>query len=241
VVRLKPLVMVSQLTRKLLQLAAAIAPDGGVGAARRLLEALSAPAPPDAGGIIFVRGGGIEHLSLISSINGLVERDALDHALDQDRIVRLDDLPDANRFPRTQALMRDSGLRSLLVIPIPMSSSERAAAVLASSTLCAFAGVSTGTIDSLRLMAGLALRASLRMNERHESPTTEQPPSAEPWDTDYSDDAAIEETTAASASEAAPTAAPDAALPSTTKENQTQAQSSRSRRRRRFRFRPPPG
>jgi hypothetical protein len=153
----------------LLRIAAAAAPDGGAGVKAALVAALQEKAAFDAGDIVLLsRNRDPLFFSLGAEGPPIVGRDLVEYVIVHRAPHRLDDLPEAQAFPSTLALLREQGLRSALVVPFRFDEPGMAGAsgvlALARTHGWAFVGVSLPVLVPLAAMAGLALDHALRLS-----------------------------------------------------------------------------
>ena len=107
-----------RLDERLLSVASGIAADGGELVARRLRESILELGAFEAGEVVAVLPGGPRRWSLAFDPLPLVGDDLLDFVSGSRAPLRIDDLPEAERFPQTHARLLERGLRSLLAVPL---------------------------------------------------------------------------------------------------------------------------
>src|SRR5262249_1102480 len=107
------------LPEPLLALASAVVDDGG-GTVLRVLQAIPADAAPfDVAEVALRHGSASERFCLSPGRDAapFTADDVLDRVLADGAALRLDDLGEADPFPRTRERMKAEGLRSLLLPP----------------------------------------------------------------------------------------------------------------------------
>ena len=153
-----------RLDERLLSVASGIAADGGELVARRLRESILELGAFEAGEVVAVLPGGPRRWSLAFDPLPLVGDDLLDFVSGSRAPLRIDDLPEAERFPQTHARLLERGLRSLLAVPL-WASPEPGVLVVARSFGWGLVGLSMHYAWPLAGIAGLALRASAGLTD----------------------------------------------------------------------------
>jgi hypothetical protein len=164
------------LPEPLLALASAVVDDGG-GTVLSVLEAILADAAPfDVAEVALRRGGVSErfHLSPGRDVASFTADDVLDRVM-ADGALRLDDLGEADPFPRTRERMKAEGLRSLLAVPFAAGGAEGMVA-LGRRQGWAFVGASLHVLGPIVSMAGLALDRSLALTRTAQAARETRPP-----------------------------------------------------------------
>jgi hypothetical protein len=146
------------LEEKLLALVAAMDGDGGDGVVRTLQPMLAEISPFDAGEVDLAGPIGHQRWTLTNDDTVLASEDLL--ARLEGEPLRIDDRAEAAAFPRTQARMAESRLRSLLAVPFATPGGPRGAIVLAHRDGWAFAAASLRVLRPLAGMTGLCLQGA---------------------------------------------------------------------------------
>src|SRR5262245_10531831 len=165
------------LPEPLLALASAVVDDGG-GTVLSVLQAILADAAPfDVAEVALRRGSVSERFCLSPARDAapFTADDVLDHVMNDGAALRLDDLGEADPFPRTRERMKAEGLRSLLVVPFAAGGAEGMVAV-ARRQGWAFVGASLHVLGPVVTMAGLALDRSLALTRATQAPREASPP-----------------------------------------------------------------
>jgi hypothetical protein len=145
------------LPEKLLQVAAAVGPDGGDEVVRVLGAILKESAPFDAGEVAVLGALGFARWTLTDDDDAVAAEDLLLHVAQRHEAVRLDH-PDAmERFPRTQERLARRGLQSLLALPLSQSDAGEGAVVLARTHGWAFVAAPLHALLRLAAMGGVSL------------------------------------------------------------------------------------
>jgi hypothetical protein len=143
------------LEERLLTLAASITWDGGDEVIRSLRPMLEEIAPFHAGEVALARPVGHARWTLTDDEESVAADDIL-LAVEAEPL-RIDDLPQASAFPRTQACMREASLRSLLVLPMTAFGGPGGAIVLGHRDGWSFVAVSLPVLCPVAAMTGLCL------------------------------------------------------------------------------------
>lgn len=128
--------------------------DGVVGVLRTLLERA---APFEAGEVALANPVGFQRWTLTDDESSLMGEELLMHVNVRPHPVRLDDLHEAELYPRTHELLLQSGMRSLLVLPLSAAGGAEGAIGLACRHGWAFVGCSLRPLVPIAAQAGLAL------------------------------------------------------------------------------------
>jgi len=165
----------------LIGLVAATKGDSGLALRAALREQLQALAPFDRGELAFVHAGEVVRWSLDHSEDGVSADDLVRHVAAHPIVVRIDELHEAELFPKTQSAMEALGLRSLLALPLSGGGGVEGVVVVARDYGWAFAGASLRRLVPLASMAGLCVDRVLLLSEDHapERPA-ELPPARRP-------------------------------------------------------------
>lgn len=167
------------LPEPLLALASAVVDDGG-GTVLSVLQAILADAAPfDVAEVALRRGSVSERfcLSPARDAAAFTADDVLDRVMADGAALRLDDLGEADPFPRTRERMKAEGLRSLLAVPFTAGGAEGMVA-LGRRQGWAFVGASLHVLGPVASMAGLALDRSLALTRASRAPLEVSPPAA---------------------------------------------------------------
>lgn len=159
------------LEQHLLALASAVSWDGGDGVVGVLRALLSELAPFDAGEVAVAHPAGFQRWTLTEDESPLVGEDLLMHLGARPHPVRLDDLHEAESWPRTAELLERRELRSLLVLPLNAAGGCEGGIGVACRHGWAFVGCSLRRLNPIAGMAGLALAQSRALTalRRHEN------------------------------------------------------------------------
>jgi hypothetical protein len=166
------------LETRLIGLVAATKGDGGLALRSALRSDLLALAPFDRGELAFVNEGRIERWRLDDGSSPASADDLVRHVAAHPVVVRLDDLHEAEPFPKTRSSMQALGLRSLLALPLSGAGGTEGALVLARDYGWAFAGASLRNLLPLASMAGLCLDRVLLLSEPPAPEKPVEPPPA---------------------------------------------------------------
>jgi GAF domain len=153
------------LSEPLLALASAISGDGGATVLSVLQAILAQAAPHDAAEVVLRRDHCTERFRLGPDREGepFTADDVLDRVLEDGAPFRVDDLEEAEPFPRTRERMRAQGLRSFLALPFTTGGGPEGMVVVARRHGWAFVGASLYTLCPVARMAGLALDRALAL------------------------------------------------------------------------------
>jgi hypothetical protein len=149
----------------LIGLVAATKGDSGLALREALCEQLQALAPFDRGEIAFLRAGKVVRWSLDRNDAGVSADDLVRHVAAHPIVVRVDELDEAEPFPKTQGAMQALGLRSLLALPLCGAGGIEGVLVVARDYGWAFAGASLRKLVPLASMAGLCVDRVLLLSE----------------------------------------------------------------------------
>jgi hypothetical protein len=142
---------------KLLQVAAAVGPDGGDEVVRTLGAILKESAPFDAGEVAALGAVGFTRWTLTEDDDAVAAEDLLLHVAQHHEAVRLDHPGAMERFPRTQQRFAQRGLQSLLALPLSQSDTGEGAVVLARRHGWAFVAAPLHGLLRLAAMGGMCL------------------------------------------------------------------------------------
>lgn len=147
------------LEERLLALAASVTWDDGDQVIRTLRPMLEEGAPFHLGEVALARPVGHARWTLTDDEASIAADDIL-LALESEPL-RIDDVPEASAFPRTQARMREASLRSLLVLPMSAFGGPGGAIALGHRNGWAFVAAPLYLLTPVASMTGLCLeRAS---------------------------------------------------------------------------------
>jgi hypothetical protein len=149
------------LEERLLALAASVTWDGGDQVIRSLRPMLEEWAPFHVGEVALARPVGHARWTLTDDEASVAADDIL-MALEAEPL-RIDHLSEASAFPRTQARMRDAGLRSLLVLPLSAFGGPGGAIVLGHRDGWSFVAASLHVLCPLAAMTGLCLERAVAL------------------------------------------------------------------------------
>ena len=159
----------------LIGLVAATKADSGLALREALREQLQALAPFDRGEVAFLRGGQVVRWSLDRGADGVSADDLVRHVAAHPVVVRVDELHEAEPFPKTQAAMQALGLRSLLALPLSGAGGVEGVLVLARDYGWGFAGASLRRLAPLASMTGLCVDRALLLSESRGPEAPEEP------------------------------------------------------------------
>jgi hypothetical protein len=142
---------------KLLDLAASVGADGGDGVVRTLGGILEREAAFDLGEVAVVAPLGFKRWTLTDDEREIAAADLLFRVQAERQPLRIDDLPEAEPFPRTRDKLRALGLRSLLTLPLGARGGADGAIVLGRRHGWAFVGASLPALLPAASMAGICL------------------------------------------------------------------------------------
>ncbi len=146
-----------RIEEKLLALVASASWDGGEGVVSTLLPMLQEVAPFDAGEVAVLRPIGFDRWTLTDDDSPVAAEDFLLHMSGADEPLRIDELSELERWPRTRDALKERGLRSLLALPLSPAGGPEGAVVLARRQGWAFVAVWLHVLTPLVSMTGLCL------------------------------------------------------------------------------------
>jgi hypothetical protein len=149
--------------KRLLALVAKTTGDGGRGLCEALALVVADVSPFDRGELAFVRAGSVERWPLAGDAP-VCGDDLVRHIAAHPAPVRIDELHEAESFPRTHERLVALGLRSLLALPISDCGGPEGAVVIARDYGWAFAGASLRLLEPIAAMAGLCLEKTLLLS-----------------------------------------------------------------------------
>jgi hypothetical protein len=147
------------LPEHLLEIAAAVGPDGGDGVVRALRAILGDNAPFDAGEVAVLGAVGFARWTLTDDDEALAGEDLLLHVAQRHEAIRLDHPGAMEPFPRTLESLSRRGLKSLLALPLSLSKSDsgEGALVLARHHGWAFVAAPHQALSRVAVMGGTCL------------------------------------------------------------------------------------
>ena len=161
----------------LIGLVAATKADSGEALREALREQLQVLAPFDRGEVAFLRAGQVVRWSLDRHDEGVSADDLVRHVAAHPVVVRLDELHEAEPFPKTQGTLEALGLRSLLALPLSGAGGVEGILVVARDYGWGFAGASLRKLVPLASMTGLCVDRVLLLSESTApEPSGERPP-----------------------------------------------------------------
>ncbi len=164
------------LEARLIGLVAATKGDSGLALREALRADLQVLAPFDRGEAAFLRAGQVVRWSLDAGGDSVSADDLVRHIAAHPVVVRIDELHEAEPFPKTRSSLTALGLRSLLALPLSGAGGAEGALVLARDYGWGFAGASLRRLLPFASMAGLCLDRAFLLSE----PEPEPPPFARP-------------------------------------------------------------
>jgi hypothetical protein len=156
----------------LLALAGSIDGDGGQEVCRTLDSLLRDAAPFDAGEVVLHEERGFHRFPFGGGDRPLAGCDLVRHVLAGKAPLRIDDPGDYERFPETRDLLNQSGIRSVLALPLgiilhvpsmPHAASPTGVLIVGRRYGWAFVGASLNFLGPLAAMAGYALDRALAL------------------------------------------------------------------------------
>lgn len=160
------------LADSLLALAGSIDGDGGQEVCRTLDSLLRDAAPFDAGEVVLHEERGFHRFPFGGGDRALAGSDLVRHVLAERAPLRIDDPRDFEPFPETRDLLNQSGIRSVLALPLgiilhvpsmPHAASPTGVLIVGRRYGWAFVGASLNFLGPLAAMAGYALDRALAL------------------------------------------------------------------------------
>jgi hypothetical protein len=160
------------LADSLLALAGSIDGDGGQEVCRTLDSLLRDAAPFDAGEVVLHEERGFHRFPFGGGDQPLAGCDLVRHVLARREPLRIDDPRDFEPFPETRDLLNQSGMRSVLALPLgiilhvptmPHAASPTGVLIVGRRYGWAFVGASLNFLGPLAAMAGYALDRALAL------------------------------------------------------------------------------
>lgn len=142
---------------RLLQVAAAVGPDGGDEVVRTLGAILKESTPFDAGEVAALGALGFARWTLTDDDEAVAAEDLLLHVAQRHEAIRLDHPGAMEQFPRTLERLSRRGMQSLLAMPLSQSGSGEGAVVLARRHGWAFVAAPLNALLRLAAMGGVCL------------------------------------------------------------------------------------